>query len=265
MTSAQWIEATRPKMQGTLNLHDLLPKDMDFFIMLSSTVGCIGNYGQANYAAGNSFLDSFARHRTRQGLAAHTINVGIVSDEDDATNAALLHTSGFESTSLSELLAVLEYVVDHPKANDPALSQTILHLPIGSQAPPCVINDPRFADWLAANNATLPAVNDPSESNSQDVRRALQNATSLSEMTIIMNAALLEALGRLLTVPPASLDPGQTLLGCGVDSLAAVELRNWIAVELKANVSLLEMLQVMSIGSLVTVVVQRSTLVTVEQ
>jgi NADPH:quinone reductase-like Zn-dependent oxidoreductase len=57
MTYEDWTEATKAKTDGTRCLSEALPVDMDFFIMLSSTSGIIGNKGQANVS--NSF---------RQGL-----------------------------------------------------------------------------------------------------------------------------------------------------------------------------------------------------
>lgn len=48
MTHDDWVQATKAKVQGTKNLSEALPTDMDFFIMLSSLSGVIGNPGQAN-------------------------------------------------------------------------------------------------------------------------------------------------------------------------------------------------------------------------
>lgn len=45
MTHAQFMAAIRPKVQGSWNLHDLLPKDPDFFVMLSSSAGIAGSRG----------------------------------------------------------------------------------------------------------------------------------------------------------------------------------------------------------------------------
>ena len=39
---------------GSWNLHELMPRDLDFFIMLSSLAGILGNRGQSNYRAGNN-------------------------------------------------------------------------------------------------------------------------------------------------------------------------------------------------------------------
>ncbi len=41
---------------------------LDFFIVISSAAGIVGNRGQAAYAAANTFLDAFAQYRTRLGL-----------------------------------------------------------------------------------------------------------------------------------------------------------------------------------------------------
>lgn len=267
MTYEQWLAATQPKIVGTVNLHDLLPKDLDFFIMLSSIVSIVGNYGQSNYAAGNSFLDAFARYRRSFGLAAHTINVGVVSDEgyvsENAGVAASLKASGFESMPLAELLAVLEYVLVHPQVHEPALSQTILHLPLGPDTARHVVNDARFVDWRAANQSPVTA-DSSSPGDKSDVCRALQDAQSIAEASQIASSAVLAELGRLLSTSAGSLHPSQSLFDCGVDSLIAVELRNWIAVKLKASVPLLEMLKAMTIQTLAMEVAQRSKLVSIE-
>lgn len=55
MVYDDWRTCTAPKIQGSWNLHELLPHSLDFFVMLASMSGVIGNPGQANYAAGNTF------------------------------------------------------------------------------------------------------------------------------------------------------------------------------------------------------------------
>ena len=52
MTVDDFKAAVRPKVQATKNLHDLLPKNLDFFICLSSVGGIVGSRGQGNYNAG---------------------------------------------------------------------------------------------------------------------------------------------------------------------------------------------------------------------
>lgn len=80
MTSKQWATATAPKVQGSWNLHHILGRHehLDFFILLSSISGIIGNSAQANYSAGNTFEDALAAHRRHRGLPAVSLNLGLV-------------------------------------------------------------------------------------------------------------------------------------------------------------------------------------------
>src|ERR1051326_341996 len=78
MTYKSFKAAILPKVQGSINLAELLPQDMDFYIMLSSITGIVGHRGQANYAAGNTFQDNFARHLTSTGIQAASIDLGNV-------------------------------------------------------------------------------------------------------------------------------------------------------------------------------------------
>ena len=55
MEYKQWINAIRPKVLGTRNLHTQFGSTLDFFVMLSSVIGVLGNTSQANYAAGGTF------------------------------------------------------------------------------------------------------------------------------------------------------------------------------------------------------------------
>lgn len=78
MTYDDWTTAIAPKIQGSWNLHTLLPQDMDFFVFLSSSAGVIGARGQSNYAAGNGFQDALAHHRRSKRMAAVSLDLGPV-------------------------------------------------------------------------------------------------------------------------------------------------------------------------------------------
>lgn len=64
MTIERFATAVNPKMMGAVSLHKALGNtDLDFFVMTSSISAVLGNPGQTNYSAGNSFLDAIAWHR----------------------------------------------------------------------------------------------------------------------------------------------------------------------------------------------------------
>ncbi|GAB1192786.1 hypothetical protein APSETT444_001982 [Aspergillus pseudonomiae] len=79
MSYKGWETAVKPKVQGSWNLHCLLPKGMEFFILLSSQTGIVGAHGQANYTAGNTFQDALARYRVNQGERAASLDLGRIT------------------------------------------------------------------------------------------------------------------------------------------------------------------------------------------
>lgn len=80
MDAATWTAATSPKVAGTWNLHECLPRDLDFFVLFGSHAGTLGYYGQSNYSSANTFLDAFVQYRHSQGLAASVMDIGAVDD-----------------------------------------------------------------------------------------------------------------------------------------------------------------------------------------
>ncbi|MEA2145668.1 MAG: hypothetical protein QOG59_1255, partial [Solirubrobacteraceae bacterium] len=78
MTPDQLTKTLRPKIDAAYHLHQLTcDRRLSAFIAYSSLSGLLGMGAQANYAAGNAFLDALAHHRRSLGLPATSIAWGL--------------------------------------------------------------------------------------------------------------------------------------------------------------------------------------------
>lgn len=266
MTADQWHKAVKPKVDGTWNLHKCLPSGMDFFIMLSSYAGIVGGVGQSNYAAGNTYQDALARLRISHGEKATAIDLGPVESVGVVANnqrlAAVLQAAGHKAMKESELHTLLEYYCDpsRPLASPPLSSQLITCLEI-----PAVLRAKNAAElpWMSRpmfrELQQIPADDDATSNNNNNntasaeassnqtsftinIGTALSGADTTIEAEEIICSALREKLSAMLLVEKADIDPHSPLHTHGVDSLVAVELRNWFAKAVGADVAVFEIL-----------------------
>ena len=117
MTVGDLDKVLQPKIQGLLNLHELTKEiDLQLFLSYSSISAVNGNWGQANYAAANAFLDGFVQHRKVQGLTAQNINwgpwdqLGMVNNLTQQEKEALQDT-GIQFINPEEGFRVLDQVI----------------------------------------------------------------------------------------------------------------------------------------------------------
>uniref|UniRef100_A0A667Z092 Fatty acid synthase 2 n=1 Tax=Myripristis murdjan TaxID=586833 RepID=A0A667Z092_9TELE len=70
----------KPKVNGALNLHHSTQHcHLDYFVCYSSISAFLGNASQTNYAAANTFLDTFCQYRRKLGLPGQSINWGALN------------------------------------------------------------------------------------------------------------------------------------------------------------------------------------------
>ncbi|KAF2240016.1 reducing type I polyketide synthase [Viridothelium virens] len=267
MSFEDWATACEPKVQGTWNLHQLLPRGMDFFICLSSISSIIGNGGQANYAAANTYMDEFVYHRARHQEKATTINLGWVNAEGAvAENVALKaffeNNKFFKAISIAEVHALLEYYCDPNLSIDTASSQQVitgLNIPSGDEL------QLRTVPWTRRRTSRRWAqlIQDKSlgSANAIDEVELANDASLFREAPTFEDAArvVVEGLVRMLTkalgVPAEDVDTSKPLHALGVDSLLAIELRNFFQKELDADVAIFDIMgaaDLSEVGMLVT-------------
>jgi len=77
MTIENMEKVIAPKVDGSIYLDRLFPDNtLEFFVLFSSLACVLGNKGQSNYTAANTFMVSLAAQRRKRGLAASVINIG---------------------------------------------------------------------------------------------------------------------------------------------------------------------------------------------
>lgn len=259
MTVDHWSGALAPKIAGTRNLHNTFGNNVDFFITLSSIVALRGNVGQTNYAAACSYQDALTRHRASLGLPAFSINVGPVLEvgfvsEDPAVEAAL-KSQGLGTISVDEVLALLGYAVLNQRSEDPVCA--IGMVTTGAEAGQDVGMGWKLFGHVARRDTQVQKVED----GSVDTTRLLADAATFNDAVEIVCDAILVQLGKLIATPVETLSASQGLDSYGVDSLVAVELRNWIGAHLQAGVQLMVLRGTGSILELARIVAKESRLV----
>lgn len=249
MTLENFNLAIRPKVQGSWNLHEQLT-GVDFFIMLSSVLGVIGNPSQANYTAGGAFQDALAHHRRARGLPAVAIDLGMVKGVGYvAKNEGVsdrLSRVGLKAISEDTLLRILELAIIYPttpqiitgidKSLDPRLEEAGW------------IKDNRFSA-LKCQQATQEVLSS-SNSNKASLPSQLSKISSADEAQEVVLRELLKKLKSMFAIPAEDVSPSRNLAYFGVDSLVGVELRNWIASQVGSDISIFELMQSPSLAHL---------------
>lgn len=256
-----WQKAISPKVVGSFNLHTVLPKGMDFFIMLSSMAGVCGSRGQANYAAGNTYEDSLARHRVASGEKATSLDLGPLHGIGWVAARTELQRLYAELSDKpvteGELHALLDYFGD--SSNDgPQItnsnSQCIILRVARSSRMAVYLDKPMFRS-LAVNSQSDKYDNDESNGTMKimatslsnnasppifDIRDAFVHAETQTAAAVVVQEAFAHKVAETLGLRREELDTEVPILRYGVDSLVAVELRNWISREVCADVATLD-------------------------
>jgi NADPH:quinone reductase-like Zn-dependent oxidoreductase/NAD(P)-dependent dehydrogenase (short-subunit alcohol dehydrogenase family)/aryl carrier-like protein len=249
MSHQDWETALAPKVSGSWNLHSLLP-DVDFFLMLSSITGIVGNRSQANYNAGNNFQDALARHRVSKGMHGASVNLGaVVGIGFVAENSEYAGKHTFKMANQQteeEVLDVIEYMIDqrHHTALTPDSAQLVCGLrtptsySLGNEEQPSHLQYPMFSQLPPAPQGSSGVIGGEAGKSAPLIRDQLQAAATQTDAAQIIHAALRHKMANLLNVSEDSFDDSLSVRENGVDSLIEMEFRTWFAKELGATVPL---------------------------
>lgn len=269
MTFNAWNAAVAPKVAGSYNLHTILPKGMDFFIMLSSVSGVWGSRGLSNYAAGNAFQDSLARYRVAQGERATAFDLGPFYEVGwmaDKLNLQTLYnqiTNG--PVTRADLFALLDYFCDPSKqiSEQTAIEcQTIVVRIVAEGQMAFYLEKPMFS--CLASDVGLGRIENgqtgllgpkPEE---VDLAAVLSEAATLTAATRAVTEALAQKMALTLALERHEIDTSIPMHRYGVDSLVAVELRNWLAKTIHSEVAILDFMGSVSVEGVSKIAISKS-------
>ncbi|KAK4498331.1 hypothetical protein PRZ48_010989 [Zasmidium cellare] len=252
MSFQQYDSVVRSKVAGAWNIHEALgDQPLDFFIALSSVAGIVGNRGQAAYAAANTFLDALVAHRCQRGLQATSLDLTAIEGvgylaENAERQAQVLKTLTGTTMSEAEVLELVETAM-FGKLEGGLEHQCITGLDFGDPTNlPYYAEDGKLSHLRKAALANSSSMNgDGANPANVPISQRLKQAGSEDTALEVIEKGLSEKLGAILMIPPAVMAAQHATMSIsafGLDSLNAVELRNWIGKELQAHLQILELL-----------------------
>ena len=268
MSRETFEAAVEPKVDGSWNLHNLLPNGLDFFILLSSLVGIgAGGFGQSNYACGNAYQDALARYRVSRGEKAVSLNLGLVTSvgylaEHQGLGNRLL-TTGATLVHEADIFAVLEYFCNPALIVPSPLEAQVL---IGLGDPASLrAQGIEELDWMQLplfrplhQIARRKDASTPRSRRMIDFEVAAAKAECMADVGVIAQEALVNKLADVLSMDKGDIDQTKSVNAHGVDSLAAVEIRQWSLKILQADIPIFEILGNLSIQELARKMARRS-------
>ena len=272
MSFEDYNAAIKPKVQGSWNLATYLPKNMDFFILLSSAGGVLGTRGQSNYASANTYQDALARHLVTQGQKCISLDLGLVlsvgfaSENPESINST--RQFGYRAIHERELHALLDSLCNPAWAVcDPLASQIVTGIEIPDPSKDKYARNnavwaqrPLFCHLQRLNASQVTAVqNSDADTNYEALFQAAAGVAAKAVPGVVN--VLKEKLAKTLSIPVQDIDAQRPAHTYGIDSLVAVEIRYWLAKEMKADVSIFEITGSKSIAELGVQVAEKSSFI----
>ncbi|MFE1273319.1 SDR family NAD(P)-dependent oxidoreductase, partial [Streptomyces sp. NPDC058758] len=228
LTAERLDAVLRPKIDAAWNLHELT-RDMNLsaFVVYSSIAGLIGNAGQANYAAGNAFLDALAAHRRARGLAATSLAWGLWS-ESSAISGGLTDTDlrrlarlGLSPLPSDEAMALFDTAV---ASEDALFAATRIDTAVlrrqGEEAHPLLRT---LAPAARRRKAAAAGAGGEGASGLARLLAGLDRAGREEALTEVVRGHVADVLGH---DGHGAVGADRSFQELGFDSLTAVELRN---------------------------------------
>ncbi|KAM0158453.1 hypothetical protein ACHAPG_004132 [Botrytis cinerea] len=265
MTAEDYKVAIDPKVLGTQNLLSSLDVDqLKFFIILSSCSTIAGNASQANYSAACSFQDAVAQLHSQaySDPRITSLNLGMIegseSLEDVSDNAIELLRQSCVPIKMEEFLSLLEFSM-RPEAREHHFVQIAIGLDRESISNRKDIKLQSVFNHLPGRMIDLDSA--PVRI-TKTIGEELSAARSINQIKSIVTTAIATKLSALTASDASELDIDAPIENLGLDSLIAIELKNWINRSLRATLQTSDILDAPNIRFMSSTACEKSELVT---
>lgn len=257
MSYAQWQRCLAPKVRGTLNLHKATAHiPLDFFVCFSSVSSILGSKAQANYSAANTYMDALCRYRRSKGLAGTTMNVGMIvgigAVSEDSKLQTIMERIGYDAVNEQELFAQIEAAVSadvNTLVDVQGLDAHQIITGVNLRKPDYFwTSEPRFRNLYQNRDFS------GSGSGAQKQKKLmvqLNEARDEADRVEILKQGFLEKIADVLSVEKSTLQPNRGLSDYGLDSIVAIEIRQWIFQSVAVEIAMFDVLNSASIQALV--------------
>ena len=252
------------KLHGTYHLSRAFESSpLDFFLVLSSVCGIIGYTGSANYAAGNAFEDAFARNYTDSKCHYMSLDIGLVHGADVNTQVIeqSLQRQGLTSIKPEELLAFFEYAMSTDSSIDCCKQAIIGFNEESLQQVTNTNSTPKSAMFCHVSQLTNDRVPISSGMTSKSLPKTNVGIEDPKEVIQILAFDIAQKVSGLVTLNDNRSILDLPMSDIGLDSLMAIELKNWINREYDAQVQVSDITDQESITTLAVKVASISTIV----
>lgn len=205
-------------------------------------------------------MNAFAQFRVAQGLSATAIDLAAVSDvgylaENFAKKEMVMGSMGNEGVNEAEFHALIAAAIGN-HMGDTCSNHCITGLDITpGHSTPFWVRDTKFSHIRPSQETTKKLEGHIS------LAQQLRRAGSIKEAEALVCAGLVDKVSAILMIAKNDMDGRQPIAVYGLDSLVAVEIRNWITRETDASLQVLELLSSSSLVALSQLVVKKSSLV----
>lgn len=262
MTFDDYFAVAHAKVDGTLVLERVFASPhLHFFLMLSSAVNITGASGQANYNAGNAVQDAIAHTR---GPGFLSMNIGWIEDAINTSNNKTI-LQGLWRTGLRPILRQeLSRYFDHllgAASSHSRMRQAIIGFNAASLSHTSASNSNVHSAMFCHIRGSLAAEESSSSTNSVRSFGEVVEGGDLDTIIDFISSAITRRLMTLISMDDDQIkDRNGSILDLGLDSLVAIELRNWITREFKSPLQSSEILTDQPIRDLAEKVASRSSL-----